>query len=48
VMDNAAIVPEENLAAEGTPGTPEEPAQGEPPSAFKDLLDGLDLDVLDE
>ena len=48
VMDNAAIVPEENLAAEGALDVPEEPAQGEPPSAFKDLLDGLDLDVLDE
>ncbi|MBN1888461.1 MAG: bifunctional nuclease family protein, partial [Thermoflexales bacterium] len=47
VMERAAIVPEENLAAEGGTPPPDEMAQGEPPSAFKDLLDGLDLDVLD-
>jgi bifunctional DNase/RNase len=47
VMDRAAIVPEENLAAEEGAPPADEMAQEEPPSAFKDLIDGLDLDILD-
>jgi bifunctional DNase/RNase len=47
IMDRAAITPEADLVAEGTEN-PEAPAQGEPPSAFKDLIEGLDLDTLDK
>jgi bifunctional DNase/RNase len=47
VMDRAAIAPEENLAAESGVPQSDEITQEEPPSAFKDLIDGLDLDVLD-
>ncbi len=46
IMDRAAIAPEEDLIAEVSEN-PEAPAKGEPPSAFKDLLEGLDLDDLD-
>jgi bifunctional DNase/RNase len=46
VMDNASIVPEEDLAPTG-PEPSESPAQEEPPSAFKDLIEGLDMDALD-
>ena len=46
VMNRAAITPEENMIAEG-PETPEAPARDEPPSAFKDLIEGLDLGSLD-
>ncbi len=45
VMDHAAIKPDQDLMTEA--GTSEAPAQGEPPSAFKDLIEGLDLDALD-
>ncbi len=44
VMRQAAIVPEENLMAEGHEALEDLPAQGEPPSAFKDLLEKLDFD----
>lgn len=43
VMDRTAITPEENLMPES-----EAPAQDEPPSAFKDLIEGLDLDLSDQ
>jgi len=46
VMERAAIVPEDDLT-EGTEPL-EAPAQDDPPSAFKDLIEGLDLDSLDQ
>lgn len=48
VMERAAIVPGRDLSAEEGGPSGDALAQDEPPSAFRDLIEGLDLDSLDE
>ncbi len=47
VMEQAAITPERDLEAEGGEPGPDEGTAAEPPEAFREFLEGLDLSGLD-